>query len=109
MIRPAVSSRTLTVIDLLELRRRDHVASRVESSVVPPLDPQSRLQFDVVDASPRPTAIDELCLVEAVDCLGERIVVGITLGSRLTGNPDSERSGAVSISPARPAWVVRGD
>jgi hypothetical protein len=70
LTRTAVSSRTVTVIRLLELRRRDHFAGRVKSSVVPPLDPASSVQLDVVDTGPRCMAVDEFCLVGAVNRLG---------------------------------------
>ena len=45
--------------------------------MIEPVDPAQRRELDVVDCAPRAAAPDHLGLVEAVDGLGERVVVGV--------------------------------
>ena len=67
----------MRIIALLGLGRRD-VADRLEEpSVVEPVDPFKRGQLDCFEVSPRPSSVDHLGFVEAVDRLGERVVVGV--------------------------------
>jgi hypothetical protein len=53
----------------------------VEPAVVPPVDPFGRLDLEVVDGAPWTMATDELGLVEAVDGLGQRVVVTVSFGA----------------------------
>jgi hypothetical protein len=48
-----------------------------EASIVEPIDPFEGCELDGLEASPRSTPMDDLGLVEAIDRLGERVVVGI--------------------------------
>ena len=52
----------------------------MEAFGVVPVDPAEGGQLDVLDGAPRSLAgpTDQLGLVEAVDCLGEGVVVGVT-------------------------------
>ncbi len=45
--------------------------------VIEPVDPLERRVLDVVDVAPRPAPPDHLGLVQAVDGLGERVVVRV--------------------------------
>ena len=55
--------------------RRD-VSDRFEQSpVVEPVDPLERGIFDGFEAAPRPASVDHLGFVEAVDGLGQSVVV----------------------------------
>ena len=45
--------------------------------MVEPIHPFERGDFDGLEGPPWPTAIDDLGLVEAVDGLGERIVIAV--------------------------------
>ena len=46
--------------------------------MVKPVDPFERSEFDGFEAAPRPTSVDHLGLVEAVDHLGQSIVVAVS-------------------------------
>jgi hypothetical protein len=48
-----------------------------EASVVEPVDPFEGGVFDGLEAAPRPAPMDDLGLVEAVDGLGEGVVVRV--------------------------------
>ena len=67
------------------LRPRRDPADRFEqASIVEPVDPFQRGELDGFQASPRAASPDHLGLVEAVDRLGESIVVTVAdaAGSR---------------------------
>ena len=51
----------------------------MDPAVVEPVDVDQRGPFDVVGVLPGPSSVDELGLVEAVEALGEGIVVAVTL------------------------------
>ena len=62
---------------LLGLGRRD-VADRLQQpAIVEPVDPGKRGKLDGLEAPPRSAPVDQLRLVEAVDRLGESVVVAI--------------------------------
>jgi hypothetical protein len=64
-------------VQCFELRRR-HVADRLQDpAVVEPVDPLERRELDFLDVAPRAIRADQLGLVEAVDRLGERVVVRV--------------------------------
>jgi len=57
--------------------RRD-VADRLEESpAVEPVYPFQRRELHGLERAPRATPMDNLCFVEAVDRLGESIVIGV--------------------------------
>jgi hypothetical protein len=58
------------VISLLSFDRRDAPDGLQEPPAVKPIDPFQRGVFDGLDRPPRPSAVDYLGFVEAVDCLG---------------------------------------
>ncbi len=45
--------------------------------MVEPVDPFERGELDLVDTSSRPVPTNHLRFVEAVDCLGQSVVVGV--------------------------------
>ena len=49
--------------------------------MVPPVDPAGRRQLDLLDTPPAPLPADQLGLVQAVDRLGQGIVVTVALGA----------------------------
>ena len=58
--------------------RRRNIADRLQQPpVVEPVDPFERGELDRFEAAPRPAPVDDLGLVEAVDRLGEGVVIGI--------------------------------
>ncbi len=64
-------------ISLFGLGGRD-VADRLQkASVVEPIDPFERREFDGLQRFPRSAPTDDLGLVKAVDGFGERVVVAI--------------------------------
>ena len=65
----------------LELERRHVVERLVDAPVVEPADVVECCPFDVLDVAPRSLAVDQLALVEAVEALGERVVVAVALGA----------------------------
>ena len=68
----------MSVVGGFEHRRRDHADLAVESLVVEPVDVGERCPLDVFDALPRPLVIDQFGLVEAVEALGEGVVIRLT-------------------------------
>ena len=68
----------LSVVGRLQFDRWDVAAVFVEAVVVEPVDPLCGGQFDVVDGAPGLAGFDQLGLVQTVDRLGERIVIGLT-------------------------------
>src|SRR5664280_2099930 len=63
------------VMGLLQLDRGDVAAVLEQAAGVEPVDPFGGGVFDLVDAVPGAEASDHLGLVEAVDGLGQRVVV----------------------------------
>ena len=63
------------VVGLLQLDRWDVAAILEQAGGVEPVDPFGGGVFDLVDAAPRALVPDDLGLVEAVDGLGQRVVI----------------------------------
>ena len=81
-----------------------------DASVVEPVDPFERREFEVIEPAPRSLAPDEFGLVEAVHRLGER-VVDAPIGQELVSGRDEagpvcrrELVGQVMAV----SWFVRG-
>jgi hypothetical protein len=70
----------LTVVDGFVLCRRDVTDRAVQSAFVPPGHPLEGRQLDLLGASPRAAATDQLGLVQPVDRLGQGVVVPVALG-----------------------------
>ena len=51
----------------------------MDASIVEPIDVVERRPFDVLDVAPGTLAMDQLALGEAVEGLGERIIVAVAL------------------------------
>ena len=64
----------------LELGWRHVVERLVDPAFVEPVDVGERRPLDVLDVAPGSLAVNQLGLVEAVEALGERVVVGVSLG-----------------------------
>src|ERR1035437_7610729 len=69
------------MVSLLELCRRYISAGGMDPALVPPGDPDGSCQFDLVGCPPGPMAADQLGLVEAIDRLGQGVVVAVTFGA----------------------------
>ncbi len=67
----------LTVVVGFELGWWDAAEVVEDASVVEPVDPFEGGEFEVVETAPWPFVADEFCFVEAVDGLGERVVVAV--------------------------------
>ena len=103
------------MVGRLELGGRDVAAGPVEPLGIPPGDPARRRELDLVDRVPGTPRTDELRLVEAVDALGEGVVIAVALapdrGDRTLvgeplGVPDGEvqaRAVSTATSPPRSA------
>jgi hypothetical protein len=65
------------VIGRLELSRRDHADLSVQTTMVEPVDVLESLVLDVIETAPR-LAVNQLSLVQAIEGLGEGIVVRVT-------------------------------
>jgi hypothetical protein len=77
----------------LELGWWDVVAGAVQPFAVPPRHPSGRRQLDLLDRPPRSLTMDQLGLVEAVDRLGQGIVVAVPrLPTLLTASASASRS-----------------
>ena|SRR5450759_3468590 len=87
----------------LELGRRDVAAGPVEPLGIPPSDPGRGRELDLVDRAPGTPRADELGLVQAVDALGEGIVVGVPLAPDRGDRPSSARRSVYRM--ARPTHV----
>ena len=48
-----------------------------QATVVEPVDPFKRGELDGLERAPRPASVDDLGLEEAVDGLGERVIVAV--------------------------------
>ena len=57
--------------------RRDVADGLQEPPVVEPVYPFKGGELDGFERAPWPAPVDDLCFLEAIDCLGERVVVGI--------------------------------
>ena len=73
---PAAGLRSLSVVGGLKLDGWDVAAVLVEAAVVEPVDPLGGGDLDVVDGPPGLAGFDQLGLVQAVDRLGQGVVVG---------------------------------
>jgi beta-lactamase superfamily II metal-dependent hydrolase len=79
------------VVACLGFGRRD-VADRLQQpAIVEPVDPGQCRELDGLEAPPRSAAVNDLCLVEAVDRFGESIVVAVT--DAVLGSNRCTRSG----------------
>lgn len=82
-----------------------HVDRGMRADGVVPVDPLGRRDLQVVDGVPGALVSDQFGFIQRVECLGERVVVGVALGadrgdgvavgkglarngSRCTGRPD---------------------
>jgi hypothetical protein len=68
----------LSVIGRLQIDGWDVAAVFVEAAVVKPVDPFGGGQLDLLDGAPGLARFDQLGFVEAVDGLGQRVVIGLT-------------------------------
>jgi hypothetical protein len=71
----------LTVVRGFQLRGWDVSAAFVEAAMVEPVDPFQSGDFHVPDGAPRALGFDQFDLVQAVDRLGEGVVVAIPGGT----------------------------
>ena len=81
----------LTVVVCFELRGWDSAEVVKDAAVVEPVDPFEGGDFEVFEAAPGSFVSHEFGLVEAVDGLGESVVVGIAAGAdgvRLPNSPE---------------------
>jgi hypothetical protein len=69
------------MVSLLELCWRNISAGGMEPALVPPGNPDGSGEFDFVGCPPGAVASDQLGLVEAVDRLGQGVVVAVTFGA----------------------------
>ena len=66
------------LVELLVLLRRRNIAQRFHQALaVVPGHPLQCGELDVLEVLPRPQVVDNPGLIEAIDCLGERVVVCI--------------------------------
>lgn len=56
---------------------RDVADGLEQAAVIEPVDPFERRMFDRLERTPRPTPVDQLGLVEAVDRLGQGVVITV--------------------------------
>ena len=85
----------LSVVSSFHLGGRDVAAVLVEAAVVEPVDPFGGGQLDVIDVVPGSLLLDQLGLVEAVDRLGQRVVV------RRPDDPTAPTEGRMPDSASR--------
>jgi hypothetical protein len=71
----------VTVVGVLELRRRDQSDLAVQSSVVEPVDVFGDGDLEVVDVPPRALVPAEFGLEQRVEGLGQGVVVGVAAGA----------------------------
>ncbi len=67
----------LLIISSFGLSRRDIADRSEQPSIVEPVNPFKRGHLNGLQVAPRPTLLDDLCLVQSVDRLGQRVVVRI--------------------------------
>jgi len=65
------------IIAFLGFGRRDVADGLQQSAIVEPVDPGQRCELDSLEAAPWSTPVYDLGFVEAVDRLGESIVVTV--------------------------------
>ena len=65
------------MVVVFELGRRDIAERPHEPTVVEPIDPGERGALDVIHTAPWPVLANDLGLVEAIDRLGQGVVVGV--------------------------------
>jgi hypothetical protein len=73
----------ITIVDLLEFRGWNVAAVLVESPVVEPVDIRGRLGTNVRGIAPGPPWFDQLGLVQAINRLGERVVMRLSGQSKI--------------------------
>ncbi len=76
----------LSVVGALEIGWWDVAAVLVEAAVVEPVDPLRGRDLNVVDGPPRTSTLDQFGLLEPVDRLGQRVIVGIADGPNGCGD-----------------------
>jgi hypothetical protein len=72
-----LSGLALLMVEGLKLRRWQVADGAVQTVVVPPIDPRRRCQLDMFQRAPGAVFADDLGLVQAVDRLGQRVVVAV--------------------------------
>jgi len=70
----------LTVVDGFVFCRGDVTNGAVQPPLVPPGDPLEGRQLDLLGASPRAAATDQLGLVQPIDRLRQSVVVTVAFG-----------------------------
>jgi hypothetical protein len=70
----------LTVVAGFVFCRRDVTNGAVQPAFVPPGDPLKGRQLDLLGASPRAAAADQLGLVQPIDRLRQSVVITVALG-----------------------------
>ena len=65
-------------IAFLGFGRRDVADGLQQPAIVEPVDPGQGRELDGLEAPPRPTPMNDLSLVEAIDRLGESVVVAVS-------------------------------
>lgn len=58
-----------------------HVDCGMRADGVVPVDPLGRRDLQVVDGVPGALVLDQFGFIQRVECLGERVVVGVALGA----------------------------
>jgi hypothetical protein len=86
------------MVGRLELDRREVAAGGMEALVVPPCHPGRGRELDLVDRPPGSLRPDELGLVEAVDALGEGVVVAVAPDPTEVTAPSSARRSVYLIA-----------
>ena len=81
----------MSVVGRLQFDGWDIPAVLVEAAVVEPVDPFSGGQFDFVDGLPGFTRFDQLGFVQAVDGLGQRVVITVATAAPDGSMPASAR------------------
>jgi len=94
-----VGVRCVKIVRGFELGRGHVVEGSVEPDGVEPGDPGQRCELDVIDGLPGSEASDQLGLVEAVDRLGQSVVVGVA--DEPDGRERTELSDAFAVAQRR--------
>ena len=66
-----------SVVAFFGFGRRDVANGLQEPPIVEPVDPFEGSVLHRLERAPRPAPVDDLGLIEAIDCLGERVVVRV--------------------------------
>ena len=96
----------MTVVQVFELGRRDAAEVVEDASVVEPVDTFESGEFEIVEAAPGSLVANQSGLVEAVDRLGERVVIRIASGPDRLDNPVFGESLGVANRQILPAAVA---